>query len=94
MMPGERGIIEAMLAYGGPLSRKEYIGVAWNDEPSEDLGAKCEADLPDFLQGAEDHQVFDYETALAATTRPQRRLTALSRNPFRLRGSSSPARSG
>lgn len=37
----------------------------WNDEPPDPWDAEAEADLPDFLQGAEDDEVFDYDRALS-----------------------------
>jgi hypothetical protein len=61
MSPGERAIIIAMRDFGGPLTRREYINVDWNDEPPDEP-----VDLPAFLAEAEDDdEVFDYATALA-----------------------------
>jgi len=65
MTIGQRQIIVAMRKLGVPLTRTAYIGAAWNDEPPIPWGADEEADLPEFLQGADDKQVFDYDTALS-----------------------------
>jgi hypothetical protein len=66
LTPGQIGVIEVLRYAGEPLTRANYIGVAWNDELSPaELDGEAEAELPDFLQGADDDRVFDYDKALA-----------------------------
>jgi hypothetical protein len=65
MTRGQRELIELLRYCGAPLTRENYIGVAWNDEPPADWGAEEEGDLPEFLQGQDDDRVFDVDLALA-----------------------------
>jgi hypothetical protein len=64
MTRSQREVIEIIRRSGEPLTRAAYIGVIWN-EPPTDWGAKEEAYLPRFLRGAPDDRAFDCARALA-----------------------------
>jgi hypothetical protein len=60
----QREIVEILHKNGTPLTRANYVGLIWNDDPPKDWGAEEEAALPDFLQGAPDHRAFSYRKAV------------------------------
>ena len=67
LTPGQMGLIMSMLQYGVPLTRPNYIDEDGGDidpDDPEEWGAEMESELPSFLQGAADDQVFDAEAAL------------------------------
>jgi hypothetical protein len=64
MTRAQREVIEIIRLSGEPLTRAAFVGVWWNDEPPEPMGAEEESDLPSFLQGQDDDKVFDVDLAL------------------------------
>ena len=50
-------VIQAMKLYGIPITRENYIKLAYIGEPPEEWGAELEAELPEALQITDEPRV-------------------------------------